>query len=289
MIVPLSEVLNRPFYSNASIRFRIIQALLFGAFVVLFLLVFQPFQINNLGDNWRLYASGFGLVTIIAMVLLNVLIPLLFRNYFQEESWKLWKEIVHSFLNLFTIGAANSAYFIYLVSNEFSWEVFLRFQFFTVCVGLIPIIFFAFYRERTDNRRYVAGSSGMNKAVTAKGEGQKREEQTTVLIRSRNNNEDVEIDLADLLFIKSMDNYLEVYGQNTKVVVRNTLKSVSQDLKNYPNLFRCHKSFLVNLNRVESITGNAQGYKLIVEGHEELIPVSRSLNEEIKKRLLSLT
>jgi len=287
--LPLSEILNRPFYSNASLWFRLFQALIFGVFVALFLLIFQPFQINNLGDHWMLYAAGFGLITVLVMVILNVFCPLLFPLYFSGETWKLWKEILHSFINLLAIGAANSAYFLYLVSNQFSWEVYLRFQFFTVCVGLIPIVFFALYRERTDNRRYSEGSKSLNAAFHKKNNRPVEEGENSIHIQSRNKNEDVKMNLQELLFIRSMDNYLEIHGKHSKKVVRNTLKSVTDDLKDYPTLFRCHKSYIVNLNSIENITGNAQGYKLILSDHEEVIPVSRSLNEEIKKRLLSLT
>jgi hypothetical protein len=52
-----------------------------------------------------------------------------------------------------------------------------------------------------------------------------------------------------------------------------------------PQFYRCHRTCLVNLYRVYKVSGNAQGYKLHVEGVEELSPVSRSLNEVIREKL----
>ncbi len=42
-------------------------------------------------------------------------------------------------------------------------------------------------------------------------------------------------------------------------------------------VIRCHKSYIVNLNKVNRISGNAKGYKLQIDELDFLIPVSRSL------------
>jgi hypothetical protein len=285
----ISQILNRPYYTNMDTWLRIVQAIIFGAFVSLFLLVFEPFQISTMGDNWWLYALGFGLVTLVMMLLLNVLLPKLFKQYFLEESWTLKKEVVQSALNFFCIGAVNCIYFLYLFVGNFSWEVFLRFQFFTLCVGILPIIFFALYKERKDHTRFSETSQSINSTFQAKPHVAETAEGNIIEIVSKNKNENIAIEAGNLLLIKSMDNYLEVYSKGEKQVVRNTLKNVSEDLSGYPHFFRCHKSYLVNLEHVIEISGNAQGYKLALAHCSFEVPVSRSLNEEIKTRLLSLT
>jgi hypothetical protein len=35
------------------------------------------------------------------------------------------------------------------------------------------------------------------------------------------------------------------------------------------------------------VEGNAQGYKIKIDGHDELIPVSRNLNNEFSDKLLA--
>jgi DNA-binding LytR/AlgR family response regulator len=54
-------------------------------------------------------------------------------------------------------------------------------------------------------------------------------------------------------------------------------------LQGKQNIYRCHKSYLVNLAKVNHVSGNAQGYKLHLKDVEDQIPVSRKLNEEIKE------
>jgi DNA-binding LytR/AlgR family response regulator len=55
----------------------------------------------------------------------------------------------------------------------------------------------------------------------------------------------------------------------------------------YSSFFRCHRAFIVNLDKIEQVEGNAQGYKIKLQGAENLIPVSRNLNREFSDRLLA--
>jgi DNA-binding LytR/AlgR family response regulator len=71
----------------------------------------------------------------------------------------------------------------------------------------------------------------------------------------------------------------------SKKLLRNSLKAVTESLVEHPQLFRCHKSYLVNLLNVVHVSGNAQGYKLHLLNTDFRVPVSRQHNEEIKKRL----
>jgi DNA-binding LytR/AlgR family response regulator len=50
------------------------------------------------------------------------------------------------------------------------------------------------------------------------------------------------------------------------------------------DIFRCHKSYLINLTQVAHISGNAQGYKLHLQNSTIEIPVSRTLNATIKEK-----
>jgi DNA-binding LytR/AlgR family response regulator len=66
---------------------------------------------------------------------------------------------------------------------------------------------------------------------------------------------------------------------------RSTLKKMEGQLQAYPFFYRCHRAYIVNMNKVVHISGNAQGFKLHLAGLDDTIPVSRSLNEEIGEKL----
>ena len=100
----------------------------------------------------------------------------------------------------------------------------------------------------------------------------------------------VEVLLDDFLFVQSDGNYLEVYflddEKPQKHLLRNTLVHAESILQEYfPPLIRCHRSFIVNLDQIKKVDGNAQGLVLKMKAGEEKVPVSRKYIEEIKSKL----
>jgi len=114
-----------------------------------------------------------------------------------------------------------------------------------------------------------------------------------ITIPSENGKDDFTVLKDDLLYMCSSDNYVNVfYYQNNKAknkLIRASLKNITDALSTEKDIFRTHKSYVVNLAKVISVSGNAQGYKLHLENIEELIPVSRSLNTIIKDLLTNRT
>ena len=97
------------------------------------------------------------------------------------------------------------------------------------------------------------------------------------------------INPVDITYIEAADNYIRInYMENKQVkglLVRSTLKTAEKKLEGLSNFYRCHRSYLVNLNLIRHISGNATGYKLHLEGVTDLIPVSRNLNTEINDKI----
>ena len=104
-------------------------------------------------------------------------------------------------------------------------------------------------------------------------------------------NEKIELFPEDLFLISSASNYIKVFHLRKNVlvhsIIRSTLKKAEETLSEYPNFFKCHRAFIVNLDKVVHVEGNAQGYKIKIDGHDELIPVSRNLNSEFSDKLLA--
>ncbi|MCS4227717.1 LytTR family DNA-binding domain-containing protein [Sphingobacterium sp. BIGb0165] len=94
----------------------------------------------------------------------------------------------------------------------------------------------------------------------------------------------------DFIFAKSMDNYCIVYfyegNRVKKEIVRITLGKLAELLTG-ANIHRCHRSYLVNFDRILSKEGNAQGFLLRFENMEEYAFVSRSMLHSVKAYLLN--
>ena len=76
----------------------------------------------------------------------------------------------------------------------------------------------------------------------------------------------------EVLFIEALQNYVAVYLHQKKLVSYLTLSSLEKQLP--PGRFmRVHKSYLVALNKIDSVEGN------VITIGRQLIPVSRSIKE----------
>ena len=114
-------------------------------------------------------------------------------------------------------------------------------------------------------------------------------EQAPVTIPSEQAGEPLVLMPDQLLYIAAADNYIKIHhleqGQVKQTLLRSSLKKAAAALEENPRLFRCHRTFLVNLDHVTEVSGNAQGYKLLLAHTGDWIPVSRSLHEAIRQKL----
>jgi DNA-binding LytR/AlgR family response regulator len=108
-----------------------------------------------------------------------------------------------------------------------------------------------------------------------------------VVLSAEGEKDKIEIRLSALILIKSIDNYVEIYaadeGRIQKRILRSSLKRIEQDLKDRPFLFKCHRAFLVNVRNIHRVAGNSQGYRLIFQGIEFEVPVSRNVSQDLFK------
>lgn len=89
----------------------------------------------------------------------------------------------------------------------------------------------------------------------------------------------------DLLFLEAADNYVIIHyldhGRRQKYVVRNTLKNMEKAL-NEKGIIRCHRSYMVNFERVKIMRRERDGLVLDLDAPEKLtLPVSRSYVDSI--------
>lgn len=84
--------------------------------------------------------------------------------------------------------------------------------------------------------------------------------------------------IADILWIKSDGNYLEIHTTNKDEIIRATLSNFIERLNNH-NFFRTHKSYIVNLDYLQKFENST------VTIGEAKIPISKNYMDELIKRL----
>lgn len=90
----------------------------------------------------------------------------------------------------------------------------------------------------------------------------------------------VKIKYADILYIEGLKDYVKIYisTQPRPIITRMTMKSIEEKFSSLP-FMRIHKSYIVSLNKIESI----RNLKISIGTH--LIPVSEQFSDELLRRI----
>lgn len=103
---------------------------------------------------------------------------------------------------------------------------------------------------------------------------QKNEEEKTTDIYIRQGDTFLRIKWNEILFVEAMQNYLKLHLDGKTFIIRQTMASLEETLPK-DMFFRIHKSFLVNISRIDAVSGG----RLFINAIE--LPVSKLRKEEL--------
>ncbi len=279
--------LQQPYPFTKSWRKAFASAIGAGLFVAFFLFVFKPFG-TTVTPGAELKFLGvcalFGLVTV-AITLIITGLTRYYTQLFDEEKWVVWREIAFNLFFISCIGFGNLLLAHFLWRIPFNAKTFWGWQGITFAVGIFPTIVGALIGQMQLSKKYIAEAT----KIAPKPHPAHDINEIWVILEGENQNEQLRLQPSHIAYIAAADNYVRVfYRENEQVknlMLRATMKKMEDALLDHPFLFRCHRTFLVNMELVQKVSGNAQGYRLHLEGFEESIPVSRNLNEMVRKML----
>lgn len=290
----LFHVFGQPYALSVSKTALLFRSFLFGCFVFLFLLLFRPFGLSTSGNLFIWVSAGYGLCTLQGMLQINLAAHKWFPKFLNEETWTLGRELFWILCNILFIGLLNALYSALIGFWAFSLWQLIKLELFTLAVAVFPVTILLLVREAKLKRHYHEQAELLNGKINAYSRLHHNAKQTvssvqSVSIPSQIAGESLDINLNDLVYMHSADNYVEVFylrnGVLEHTLLRNTLKAIAAALSVHTDLLRCHKSYLINFSKVTHISGNAQGYRLHLSGVQALIPVSRQQNSNVRGRL----
>jgi len=279
------SILKSPYPCMFGQKENFITALAIGCFVPIFLLVFQPFGISESPGETSVYVTiGFGFVSFVVLLIFYFIFPKIFKGFFNEKEYTLGKDIIASIILILLIGLANGLYaqFVFYEAADMSiwlmiWQTFL--------VGIFPLLFLSVLQHNRQLKINLKASEDIK--LPKQNEKVKLEEmhESQYFFISGDKQKE-KMALNDILYLESEGNYAYLNHLKEDALVkslhRTTLKSVeSENL--FPNIFRCHRSYIVNLDNVIEVKGNAQGLKLTLKECEDYVPVSKKYIPAFKK------
>ena len=95
----------------------------------------------------------------------------------------------------------------------------------------------------------------------------------------------VKVEFDEVVYIEGLKDYVIIRNDQTRVITLQTMKSLEEKLPS--SLFRrVHRSYIVNLQKVEAVEGNS--LEVTVKGQKKLIAIGKNYRESLLAHINSM-
>jgi len=251
-----------------------------GILIALLINLQQPFGLYAWDHPYKwIVLSGFGLIYAIVTGFYYLIFQVLFPRLLHAPTWTVGKEILISLIIFVSAGVINWGYALAMIPwSTLSLTSYARVQSETFVFGFLPVVLLASLTEARHLRWQKPPADNLNERIA-----QKPVPATTVhpiLLKG------FPFEADELLYILSDQNYVFIhYTRNSKNERRHcriTIKSVEALLASHPQFVRCHRSYIINTEKVHKSHGNSENLKLVLIGCSVKIPVSRNYFPQLR-------
>lgn len=282
------DFLNQPSPININFLKRIRLLLILFVSVFLFFIAFQPFGLNNetlvTCVKMSAYYSFAGLII---GVLNLILIPYILPNMFKEASWTLKKNIIWGFWNFFSFASLIFiAHNIYYSFNNFTIQVYLRHLYYILIIGFPLNVIIDILKQNYLLKTHVRIANNLNNSL----QSEKQVTPEKVLKFEVDRFKVIEFAIDKLIYVEALGNYINIVFQNNgvrKITIREPIGNIENMVCDYNYIMKTHRSYLLNINYIDKVTGDSQGLKVLLKDTDNIIPVSRSKIMEFRQRLVA--
>lgn len=250
-------------------------ALLLGTLVPVLLMTLEPFDNSNNFSYKYLILSGYALCIISPLMLVHPIENFIYK--IQTNRWFIINECIYIIATLFMIFIFSFFYHFFVVSGLHSFT-FESIKSFIISFGL------PFTPIAVPLWLYLRSKYGVIEIPIYEKEN--TEKAKTITIVGNNKSETLTIFEADFIFAKAQQNYVDVYYNTENGMQQETLRNtLSNIMKQLPKAWQVHRSYLVNLDYLESVEGNTRKRFIRISTTDETIPISQVYFKALNKRL----
>jgi hypothetical protein len=255
-----------------------VKTIIFTAlFALLFINLFQPFGSRSwypdISDTkYFVFSSLIILTGMLVVVVSRVILIICSKKrslyYWHYSIWILCEIIAMAiFYTLFSILIPKDG-----INREVT-EIFERSLYNTALVLLLPYTITWLYLSWKDKSRLLE--------IIEQENSQNKQTKTLIAFHDEKGDLKISIMLENLLYIESADNYATIFYINKQsrshYMIRNSLKWMEENLIKDTPLVRCHRSFIVNLDKVKILKKEKSGIMLELDAENSPdIPVSKT-------------
>lgn len=279
------QFIRKQFPFTQGFKKELLQIGVVGAFALVVFYFLRPFGLNNVND---LLLLGFGLASILAAIIFTVLCHIYYNFFIEDSHWTIGHEIIRSLLYLAFIATGIMIYGDVVGVFRINLSNFFICQFYTLLIGIVPVTVRAILLRNWLLKKNLQEAIKMNEYL---GRRKISADEKIIRLESPFSPGILEVSNHAISYIEAAQNYIiVVWGYdktNKKEMMRLTMKEAFQQI-NDPLIVFCHRSYMVNLRKVKTITSQSANSGLVLENGDIVIPLSNSYRNEIKKKLLGI-
>ena len=159
-----------------------------------------------------------------------------------------------------------------------------------VSVGAFVIAYYIFVTYNRVQRYQIEELQSLNSQFEAKRQTKRNPTLPEKVRLQGKSKETIILNPSDILYIESVSNYVNIVFFNGQDLMQKRLRCSLHDIEDmlspYSFIIHIHRAFLVNLNFIIQVSGNAAGYKLQLFGSEKVLPVSKANVPAFRERVL---
>lgn len=278
------NISNREYYFPKTFKIRLIIAAGFGLTILLILILFAPFGMDNIKTFPERFIVSSGYSLIASVVWFAALRGFIF---FKINKIRFLHILLFIIVIQFIIGCLSTVYNNVIFKNPYYFEFFFDIQLAVYLIGIIPAIMLFLLLETSFYQRL----SPVNYLITNQVTSNKN--RIEVKIEDENPEKNICLFTDEILWISSMDNYVKIEIQNNRekkkpVILRNTLKNVEKSVSDSGTFIRCHKSYIVNIQWIREVSGNSLSKRCVMQIGNDIVPISRSKVDLVLKKIQEL-
>lgn len=258
---------------------NIVTTILFTAgFALLFLNVYTPFGVATWFEVSKptllLYASGVILAGVLVVAVSRIL---MYHHVKRGKRLLIWHYLVWVAAEILAMALFFTFFEIVILNDHRSFPDLLATSVQNTSLTLLlPYTFLWLWFAWRESKKTLSGIMDQPEIAAQRPMIHFRDEKGVLRMSLKH---------SDLLYMQGSDNYVTVFYQAqeklTRFMLRNTLRALEEELKDQA-VIRCHRSWLVNIEKVKLIRREKEGLLLELDSTPpSTVPVSRTYMHDV--------
>jgi len=263
---------------------NIIKLIIFtSAFALIFINIYTPFGSEHWYNVSRLRFFVFSSLIILTGILVVVLSRIIMFYYCKKKELYLGQYLLWIAAEIFFMSLFYTLYSYKMDSTKDLLELFKTSARNTSLVLLLPYSISWLYLSWMEKSKKLE--------LLEQTSIEKRNGSSMVPFRDEKGELKITVSSEHLLYLEAADNYVSINylnkGRSANFMIRNSLKNIESSLKtHYPSIIRCHRSYMINFDKVKIMRREKSGVYLELEGENMIdIPVSKTYINQLTDRL----